>query len=252
MFQNYVATKADLDAIKEALRLVNHPKMSFVLKDKPKIKNVAIISYDSKFIYVWNTRSKLIHKIPHNLKISPRWQRGWWTGIISEQIRRYVPQTDQKPAISGGLLNPFIKLQKKKRISGNPYTTRESYLATIIHEFGHIYFGGYGKEGELPAFCTEYYASSLFWPKHAKKMDEFDLSFINVQKNLNDPHIYAASVGRKLIATHPKVWPTLLIKPKPNKHQPPVGRHGVEGAHSGLHGCPLLSNLQTPLAQSPV
>lgn len=219
MLDRYIATPADFNAVTEALKFVMHPKMGFVFERKSKIANTAIVSYDSKFIYVWRVKPiKLNYKIPHNLKIPDEWQRGWWAGIVSKQIEKYLPDKIKNPIISGGLLTPFIALQKAKNIPDNPYTTRESYLATIIHEFGHIYFEGFGKEGELSAFCTEYYASKIFWPKHIKLMDKFDSKFVNTPKqsaeylrNKRDPHIYAMIFGRKIMTKYPQKWPSKIL-----------------------------------------
>jgi hypothetical protein len=218
MFDKYLATPTDFKAITKALRFVMNPKMGFVFENRSKIANTAIVSYDSKFIYIWGVKPiKLNYKIPHNLKIPNEWQRGWWAGIVSKQIEKYLPDKTKNPIMSGGLLTPFIALQKAKNISDNPYTTKESYLATIIHEFGHIYFGGFGKEGELSAFCTEYYASQMFWPKHLKLMDKFDARFINLPKhskeyiqNKKDPHIHAMILGRKIMANYPQGWPSKI------------------------------------------
>ena len=114
------------------------------------------------------------------------------------------------PIISGGLLTPFIELQRRKRIFKNPYVTRESYLATIIHEFGHVYWSQhklwwysnkkenlvYLKQAleaiernlsrkihlrvpshmnlsEAYAFCTEYCVAELVFPKHKLNLDKF-------------------------------------------------------------------------------
>ena len=147
MFENYIAHKEDLEAIEKALSFVLHPKMRFIFENKSKITNTAVISYDSKFIYIWKIDpAKLIHKISHNLTILDEWQRGWRAGLISEKIEKYLPEKIKQatrfeiPIISGGLLTPFIELQKKKNLLNNPYVTRESYLATIIHEFGHVYW----------------------------------------------------------------------------------------------------------------
>jgi hypothetical protein len=220
MFSNYQASQKDLKTIKEALEFVMSPKMRFVFKNKSKITNTTVVSYDSKFIYVWKVNpAKLIHKIPHNLRIPDEWQRSWWASIISEKIEKYLSMKNKSPIISGGLLTPFIVLQKAKNVLNNPYITRESYLATIVHEFGHIYFGGYGKKGELSAFCTEYYASRLFWLEHTKLMNKFHSKFIDLPKqskeylhNIKDPHIHAMIFGRKIMSAYPKSWPTKLIK----------------------------------------
>lgn len=218
MFENYIASNQDLDTISEALEFVLHPKMKFVFSDFSRISKTLIISYDSKFIYIWQINPiKLTYKIPHNLTIPDKWQSGWWAGIVSEEIKRDLPINENVSIISGGLLTPFIELQKKKDLPYNPYTAKESYFATIIHEFGHIYWNSYklwwpsDKEininlleeakklytnkntnrkfkikypspiyaSEVFAHCTEYYASEIFWPKHKNNFDKFAVSQIN-------------------------------------------------------------------------
>lgn len=215
----YLISSKDSNTIKHAIGFVWHPKMKFVFREKSRIENTLVISYDSKFIYVFRSKdSMLIHKIKHNLKIKDEWQSGWQAGIGIAKIENLLPvQIKNKsrfeiPIISGGLLTPFIALQKAKNISENPYVTRESYLATIIHEFGHIYWNSFklwwpSKNstnlrnlktaerfytglrsniekcpltfpvlpvfGEVFAFCTEYTASEIFWPSHKNTLDKF-------------------------------------------------------------------------------
>ncbi|MBI4225507.1 hypothetical protein HY612_00145 [Candidatus Roizmanbacteria bacterium] len=106
-------------------------------------------------------------------------------------------------------MTPFIELQKKKELEFNPYITKQSYLATIIHEFGHLYWNRHklwwysdkkdninflktakklyeGKKvkkniyfpmdygvGELYAFCAEYAASEIIWKNHKHNLDLF-------------------------------------------------------------------------------
>jgi hypothetical protein len=138
--------------------------------------------------------------------MTDKWQSGWWANLTSRKLEKYLPQNIKNstrfeiPIISGGLLTPFIELQKKNNLLNNPYTTQESYLATIIHEFGHIYWNSYklwwysnikenleylqnysGKLafhipsplylGEVFAFCTEYYASGIFLKDHKRNLD---------------------------------------------------------------------------------
>lgn len=214
MFNNYLATQKDLETVEDGLGFVLHPKMRFVFKDKSRIINTIVISYDSKFIYTWKINPiKLVFKIPHSLEISDKWQIGWWAGIVSRHLENYLPSKTKKSIISGGLLIPFIELQKKKGLPYNPYTTKESYLATIIHEFGHIYFGGYGKRGELSAFCAEYYASSLFWPKHTDKLDRF-IEKVDPTKGKyekRDKHTFALLNAKPFILRYPKIWPQKLF-----------------------------------------
>lgn len=229
MFESYIATQDDFLAIEEALTYVWHPKLGFVFQKKKPIRSTIVISYDSQFIYLWTQRklsgvvriscsvkNYYAYKIPHQLNFSKELHSVWWAGV-SPEIDALLPETIKKssvfsvPRISGGLLTPFIAVQKTLLKKHNPYTTRESYLATIIHEFGHVYWNQYklwwpsNKQenlryltmawklysnkgstrnmplsvptpygiGEVFAHCSEYYASELFWPSHKKKFDDF-------------------------------------------------------------------------------
>lgn len=159
MFESYNVTKEDFLAIEEGINSVWHPKLSFVFKNKEFIKKVIVVSYDSKNIYLWSQtkfpkltpiscslKRYFAYKIPYQFKVSDSYQHGWRAGLkLPKLIRFLLPQlkTDEMstPFISGGLLMPFTELQKKLRNrKDNSYTTRESYLATIVHEFGHAYW----------------------------------------------------------------------------------------------------------------
>lgn len=59
MFKNYVAKKSDLEAIKEALSFVLQPEMKFVFNNLSKITKTLVVSYDSRFIYVWQSKNPL-------------------------------------------------------------------------------------------------------------------------------------------------------------------------------------------------
>lgn len=147
MFENYHATPKDLETIKEALTYVEKPELNFIFKDKNKIKKTLIVSYDAKNIYVWaDEKGKYkLHQISHKLKVQDKDQWGWRVGLRPFEITKYLPKKWQSdlfslPKISGGLLKPFVELQKTRNSNNNPYISKESYLATIIHEFGHVYF----------------------------------------------------------------------------------------------------------------
>ena len=145
--KNYIASKEDLAAVEEGIKYVWHQKLGFIFEEKPKIKNTAVISYDSQYIYIW--QGTKFAKIPYKLKIPKKFHSYWRAGLEPHTIEKYLPSsiTDKTrfelPIISGGLLMPFIELQKQKGRLNNPYVTRESYLATIIHEFAHIYYNQY-------------------------------------------------------------------------------------------------------------
>lgn len=230
MRKNYLAQRADFLAIEEALRYVWDSRLDFIFRDKAPLRATVIVSFDSEFIYLW-TQMKLsgliliscqlknyfAYKIPHQLTIPAELQYAWHAGI-APKIEALLPDEIKNssrffvPRISGGLLTLFETLQKSFRRKNNPYTTRASYLATIIHEFGHVYWNQHklwwysNKEenirylktamkfysnkkpatlvtkinqpvnqgiGETYAFCTEYTASSFFWIEHKKTLDKF-------------------------------------------------------------------------------
>ncbi|MBI4036645.1 hypothetical protein HY386_02085 [Candidatus Daviesbacteria bacterium] len=246
MFEDYKATKQDLLVIEEGINFVWNPKLKFIFADKSKIeKTVVVISYDSQFIYIWSPKGingldtlecgleqYHLYKIPHKSKIKDEWQSGWCAGLLDRKIEKYLPKSIKQktifevPRISGGLLTPFIELQKKRR-KDNPYITRESYLATIVHEFGHVYWHQhklwyysnkkenllllriskrlYTKGGKLPkvlirfpifegmegmselfAFCAEYQASLIFWPTHKRNLDIFTANRIEYLLKLEE------------------------------------------------------------------
>lgn len=227
MFENYKATKKDFEAIEEGIKTVWRPELDFIFERKNLLKNIVIVSYDSSFIYLW-TKLYISHlyrlhcglsdyyayRVPHKIKLKDEWQLGWRTSAPAEPLDKLLPEKFQHSQfkiskLNGGLLTPFIELQRKKNIEDNPYITYESYLATIVHEFTHIYWGQHklwwysnkkknisflqtakklyeGKGikktiyfpmdqgvSELYAFCAEYSVSKLFWPNHKQNLDNF-------------------------------------------------------------------------------
>lgn len=149
MFENYQATTKDLRAIEEGISVVWRKELDFIFQDKSKIEKTLVISYDAKNIYVWTgeKKSHQLLKISHQLKIKDEDQWGWRAGLRPKEMINCLPKRWQgsqfdQPIISGGLLTPFVELQKikAKKHPLNPYTTHEGYLSTIVHEFGHIYY----------------------------------------------------------------------------------------------------------------
>jgi len=259
MFDSYLASPSDLEVITDALKIVQSAKLSPVFKDRTKITSTAVVSYDSQFVYLWKINPvRLDQKIPHALSIPNQWQERWQATSLPESIKKYLP--NEKTAIWGGLLTPFMALQKKRGIANNPYVTEASYHATIVHEFGHIYWNQFklwwlsdkdnnlkllkiAKEaylgqkpidpidvnlpsllvkGETFAFCTEYYASQLFWPQHQANIDKFAITQIakmikkekvtdldNEDSTLEPdkhPHLFAITTGKILLTQACGVW----------------------------------------------
>lgn len=267
--QTYIASKEDLKAIEHGISYVWHPKLEFIFKDKTRINKTVVITYDSRYIYLLE-RQEFI-KIAHKLKISKEFHSWWRAGLLPDTLQKYLPTSItnktrfEMPIISGGLLTPFIELQKQKGRPNNPYVTKESYLATIIHEFGHVYYNqhklwwfsnkeknlkylqfalqAFGNKtlqkidlripshvgiNEVFAFCTEYFASKLFFPKHKLNLDKFysrrikELIKVESSKNLDqedsvlDSHLshdFAAVFGILLLRNSPKNWPQKLTTP---------------------------------------
>ncbi len=228
MLNTYTCDQADIDVVEEALAIVWSKDSDFVFPNKKLIRNTIVVSYDSKFLYlwsrvkilplqafVWRTNYRHSYRIPHEINLEDTWQSCWQVGLIKE-FNSKLPDNILRerfkfPIISGGLLTPFITLQLKKTSPVNPYTTRESYLATLVHEFGHVYWNqhklwfysnkkdnlGFIKAAtkltqgetyslgdrvylptlsgvsELYAVATEYYLSTLLWPNHQMNLDKW-------------------------------------------------------------------------------
>ena len=285
---DYHATSEDFQAIELALRAVWNPKLDFVFRNRTALKKTVIASYDSKYVYLWsqtkqpdlesisyNVSSYFAYRIPHKLIIPNEHHSAWCAGIRQKEIEDLLPSSIKNqtrfniPRISGGLLTPFTALQKAKEFPFNPYTTRESYLSTIVHEFGHIYWNQFklwwmsdktqnlrllryaldlhshipigrhpnlylpvtGAVGEIFAFCTEYFTSSIFWPKHQKALDKFiahtieELIKQEESKNLDredsvielnkNPHNFASVYGKIVLSLYPTTWPQFLTQLQP-------------------------------------
>ena len=215
-FSSYLASPEDPQVVTKALKCAKNQKLKFIFKDYRRIKNTRIVSYDSKYIYIWKLNSSKPIRIPHKIRIRNNLQIGWKAGLETNRIKNLLPKKLKNsnrfdaPIISGGLFTPFIELQKQKRVTNNPYITKESYLATIVHELGHVYWNSFklwwfsDKQtnlgyfncalklykdnncknitlkhpvshylGEIYAYCCEYYASQIFWPTHKMAIDKY-------------------------------------------------------------------------------
>lgn len=289
MFENYKATREDFEVIEEGIKIIWHPKLNFVFKNKKFIKKVIVVSYDCENIYLWspikfpkltsikcNLKQYFAYQFPHKLKISDDYQYWWRAGLQPEELI-WLLSSKMKPDeyestsfVSGGLITPFITLQKKmKDRKKNPYTTYESYLATIIHEFGHVYYNQHNPDrlakqdrlnlliaalelyfhkttlrqkpptlylpnplnfSEIFAFCTEYTASNIFFKKHLKEVNKFDMEWIKtlikkeektslssdrITISLNEEntaHATATVFGKIILNFYPENWPQKLLQ----------------------------------------
>ena len=162
MFENYKATKKDLEAIEEGIRTVWRKELDFIFKNKKVFDRTSIISFDSQFIYLWSKHKfsglkrestslpeYYFSKIPHQLSFTDDDYAGWRASIFRNDFYRLLPKlfiTKSQfayPVISGGLLAPFTEIHQERPDPLDAYNTRESFLATIVHEFGHIYWDQY-------------------------------------------------------------------------------------------------------------
>lgn len=270
MFEKYLATKKDFQAIEEGIETVWRPEMDFIFRDKSLIENVVPISFDSRFFYIWssfktpklksivsNFGNYQLYNTPHKLKIYEYDQMGWCAN--AEKWRSFLPKSLQKSKkailISGGLLTPFTKIHKKYLAQGYPdiYHSRESYLATLVHEFAHIYYNSiplsslnrqanlkYLKAAinlfkdkrtkKLPriktyrsfvfdvwtetfAFGAECHAASIFWPRFKKDSDNYWM--VNLQRLINNPSFLTSRQPHSLAAVIGKIILTQYPKTWP-------------------------------------
>ena len=164
-----IAATEDLQTIVNGLGYIWKKELGFIFHDKEKIKNVIIISYDSTYLYIFKHKDNPVGilseekfatslsdyyllKKPHNIQLKRGDLLGWAAGFLlndrfsQDKIIKFpnfnVPTLQ---IISGPLITQFLSAQKEKSktMPLNPYVTRESYLATIVHEFGHAYFNNY-------------------------------------------------------------------------------------------------------------
>jgi hypothetical protein len=289
MYEDYVFSEKDKEAIEEALTYLDKKELNFVFADRSAINSVLVISFDSSHLYLWvrsgssarrgtgtlseipcKTKGYKAYKLPHNLDIKDEYYRGWRASARPVEITDILPKyLHSNPKISGGPLLPFTQIHKTQQKSGqrplDPYCTKESYLATIIHEFGHVYYSqhrlwyfgnksenlGYLKTAlelyenkrpanlksiivrfpvykgttEVYATCTEYFASSLFWPTHKNALDrelagkigeaikeEKDIDLTKEDSQLSkNTHLMSAALGKIMMKQHPKDWPKVIL-----------------------------------------
>lgn len=102
---------------------------------------------------------------------------------------------------------PTVFIDTQSKIKNSIYNTEDSYTATVIHEFAHIYCRSYWDEfrtnklktisflegkskiGEIEppplyleevfAFCVECEISKILFPQHAKNMDNSNKVYLN-------------------------------------------------------------------------
>ena len=157
MFENYSANEGDLKAIEDGIRACWENRLKNIFEQRKFLARVLIVSYDAHSLYLYSVE-KLhltsipnqlpmykLYELPHGMKgISANDQFYWRAGLSSKYLTPTLKQASGEKSeysiVSGGLLTPFVALQKRKRRPLNPYTTAASYKATIVHEIAHAYF----------------------------------------------------------------------------------------------------------------
>lgn len=243
----YRAIKKDFDLIEKALNLVWDKRLNAFFTDKKLISEVNVISFDSECLYLWVKKENnwKMSKIRHKLKFSERDRKGW-SAWSDPKIISYLPTKLQwNYSIIGSSPTVFVDTQKK--IKDSIYNTEDSFTATIIHEFAHIYCQSYedkfrtsksdvinflnGRFGlgeleprsncwdEVFAFCVEHEASRILFPQHRINMDKSDKKYLEKMvkqekmRSVKQSSVFAHENGNHIIAM---VSGRKLIKEYPN------------------------------------
>ncbi len=202
---------SDTELIEKAIQYISSNSLATIFKDRNILKTVTIVSFDDHNLYVYkNIDSNIkLSKIPHKENVLDKTKQGWSAYLRQgEDFRKYFSKDYKiQNIISGGLCSDFSKLQRNL---GTIYTNQESCIATIIHEYAHIYFNNknpfyysdreeivnildtsiklyknketnleqkffipsYKNFSELFAFCTEYEFSRKYAPTHFSIMNK--------------------------------------------------------------------------------
>lgn len=201
------------DLIIQSLSYIYDDKVDFVFKNLDIFKDVTTISISKDKLYIFKYQNGKIEKeeINHKEKILDDTLKGWGVYLgQKEDLEKYLIGKYTKDKItSGGVFSEFQRIQRLRKHS--IYTTESSYICTIVHEFGHIYFNTlcpwyfndkeytlsvlnklsdiYAKDSkasdfdikmprdykgyqtELFAFCTEYSFARKYYKDFAKDID---------------------------------------------------------------------------------
>jgi len=149
----YKASEKDFKAIEVGIQLACRYKRQIFPFGLNKID---IVIYDSKDLYVWSkSKRKLqkiresifgynIYKIPHNKKLKKKYF--YFGGATPQELLSIIKTNEIYNFFSCAPFTVFIKLQKLRKWKQNPYTTRESYSLTMVHEFAHAYYNLFYKK----------------------------------------------------------------------------------------------------------
>jgi hypothetical protein len=217
-----VASPEDLSTVEEALTYVWRSELDFIFEARAVLEDTLVLVFDSSTLYVWRREKGTYRRYSFQLTCSAKdFSHDWWAcGPVIRGLETCLPlewgHTDRKLSfVSGSFITPTIEGQKRRERPLNPYTTRESYLATVVHEFGHVYFDkltqvpnndqysqklvetalaiyqgrpafsdlvfpSFNKRfwSEIFAFCTDRAASNIFWPGHKAAVDRANVALL--------------------------------------------------------------------------
>lgn len=151
MFQDYNFSKKDSERIEEGLKIINSKKMQHIFTHKVGV--VDILSFDSKFIYLWSRKNYKqkeksknsvenfrVYRLKHCFQISQSDYGGIYLsgGAIEGKVEKMAPREINI------IIPPFGAWDRLTRKKSNPssYLTeyKEAYYSAIIgHEFAHWY-----------------------------------------------------------------------------------------------------------------
>ncbi len=168
----YKLKKNDFEAIEKILELVFKNKLKFIFP-KGGLEKIDIETFDSTFIYLFSKnnyplplskkfKSKFtnLYQIPHKRKLKEKDYKRAFAGLSRfSQIKKINPF----PLISCPPLNAYLSV----RDPSSPYSFKESYLPTLVHEYGHIYYELHRKKDYFNLSKKDFYklveASFLLW-----------------------------------------------------------------------------------------
>ncbi len=136
-----MSKKEDLNLISKSLSYVFGGRMDNIFSRKEILKGVSLVSFDNNFLYLFTIENNVVNikEISHREDILDKTKRGWSAYLRQKgELKKYLPESCiQSKIVSGGLFSDFVALQGYNQ---SIYTAKEAYIATIIHEFAHVYF----------------------------------------------------------------------------------------------------------------
>ncbi|MBI5201929.1 MAG: hypothetical protein HY925_10115 [Elusimicrobia bacterium] len=141
----YHATKKDFSAVQEGIR--TYRKVQDELW--PGAGDVEVALYDARDVFLYSHRADYplpksgawrgftIYRVPHGEKLTKDDLRG--CGGSKPFVDRALSKATSRDAYFTCVpLGAFVAFQKRRK-EGTVYDTRESYLATFVHERAHVY-----------------------------------------------------------------------------------------------------------------